>query len=247
MLDRIKNFIRCQEARYTPRTTEVVFRGMTLRFYRSAWWVAESQPIFDEEILPYFAGIERPAGEVKCVIDAGAATGTFAVAAARAYPSACFHLFEPSPRQRTLLERNLRLNGIGADRAAVYEKALWDQVGSQTFRTIGSMSSIESVSSLSDRLAFAEQVATISLDEWCKIVSPNRIDLVKMDIEGAEIEAMRGAEATLARFKPELLIMAYHERENARTFERCADQLKGWGYRVKELPVASGFLHAVAG
>lgn len=246
MLDSLKNYVRTIEARITPRTTEVQFRGHALRFYRSAWWVCENQSIFEQEIVPYFACIERPVSELKCIVDAGAATGVFSIAASRIFPDAHFTLFEPSVRQRVLLERNLRLNGLDTKQVNVFETALWNREETVTFRTIGAMSSIESASHLAGKLNFTERVATITLDEWCQRTDLPRVDLVKMDIEGSEIEAIAGAKRTLSRFKPELLVMAYHLREGGRTFERCANQLSDLGYEISESPHAVGLLHGVA-
>ena len=208
------------------------------------WWQSETQPTFDTEIAPYLACIQQPAADVKCIVDVGAATGLFSIAAARVYPTAEFRLFEPSVRQRILLERNLRLNELGAPRMRVYHTALWDREETVAFRTIGAMSAIERASGLAGRLTFFERVAATTLDLWCDRERPERIDLVKMDIEGAEIEALKGARRTLSRFKPELLVMAYHERDGRRTFERCAAELAGLGYRVTERTEATGLLHA---
>jgi FkbM family methyltransferase len=247
MFDSLKNAVRTLEARLTLRTTHILCRGHRLTFYRSAWWVSERQSIFDEEILPYLAAIQQPVEDLRCIVDAGAATGAFSIAAARLSPRAAFVLFEPSVRQRVLLERNLRLNGLDQARARVFDTALWDREETVPFRSIGAMSAIESASALAGTLSFPEQVATTTLDRWCDRERPERIDLIKMDIEGAEIEAIRGARQTLSRFKPELLVMAYHVRHGTRTFERCATALTELGYRVTERPEARGLLHAISG
>jgi hypothetical protein len=55
------------------------------------------------------------------------------------------------------------------------------------------------------------EIATISIDEE---FSNEEISYIKMDVEGAEIEALRGAEETLNRCKPKLAISAYHKRED---------------------------------
>ena len=245
MFDSLKNFVRSIEARLTPWTTEIQFHGRSLRFHRSLWWVNETQYNFEEEILPYFAAIQRPVDEIKCIVDAGAATGLFAVAAAFEYPSADLRLFEPSRRQRILLARNFHLNEIHSPRAQVFETALWNRPASLTFRTVGAMSAIEATSHLAGQLTFNERVQAMTLDDWCEHHAPTRLDLLKMDIEGAEAEALIGARRSIERFRPELLIMAYHVRDGARTFERCASELVSCGYVVNEIPGVSGFLHAV--
>lgn len=245
MFEPLKNALRNAEARLTPRTLGVQFEGRTLRFHRSIWWVNESQESFDVEIAPYFPPIERPVSEIQNVIDAGAATGLFAVAAALRWPACRVHCFEPSTRQRILLGRNLRLNGIDAARVTITLAGLWDREDALAFRTIGAMSSIEQVSDLAGRLSFGEQIPVLPIDLWSERAGDARIDLIKMDIEGAEIEALRGAERVLAQHRPELLIMAYHERGGTRTYEACAEFLRTRGYRLREVAGVSGFLHGV--
>jgi hypothetical protein len=67
-----------------------------------------------------------------------------------------------------------------------------------------------------------------------------------MDIEGAEVEALEGARSVLTRWRPELLVQAYHERNGSRTYERCAALLADLGYACREATPGSGLLHARA-
>lgn len=245
-LQKIKNGVRLCEAHLTPRTTELRYRSHAFRFFHSFWWANETQPIFDEEIVPYFEAIRTPADRIRGLIDAGAATGLFAVAAARIFPGAQQYLFEPSPRQRALLRRNLRLNRVSQPAPRIFPQALWNRDETLQFRTIGAMSSVEKTSHLAGKLSFTEEVGATSLDRWAAEVQPAALDLLKMDIEGAEVEALEGGRETLRRFRPELLVMAYHERDGARTFEACAALLADLNYEVRELPNVAGFLHAWA-
>ncbi len=244
MFEALKNALRVMEARFTPRTSALQFEGEELRFQRSLWWVNESQPCFDEEIVPYFEAIQRPSASIRTIVDAGAATGLFAVAACRRFPQAVVHCFEPSLRQGVLLRRNCRLNALGPNRVEIDESGLWDRETTLAFRTIGAMSSIEEVSHLAGALRFAERIPVSTLDLWNARRQPGSVDLVKMDIEGAEIEALRGAVELLRQHRPELLIMAYHDRGGTRAFERCAEFLETHQYTCCEVPGVSGFLHA---
>ena len=65
-----------------------------------------------------------------------------------------------------------------------------------------------------------------------------------MDIEGAEIEALEGADEVLRQYHPRLLVQAYHQRNGVRTFERCVKFLTRFGYQCRELNPESGLLEA---
>ncbi|MFP5213640.1 MAG: FkbM family methyltransferase [Acidobacteriota bacterium] len=54
------------------------------------------------------------------------------------------------------------------------------------------------------------KVRSISLDDYVDRNNLDRVDFIKMDIEGAEFDALLGAKKTLERFKPMLAICVYH-------------------------------------
>jgi FkbM family methyltransferase len=60
----------------------------------------------------------------------------------------------------------------------------------------------------------------------------NRVDFIKLDIEGSELSALHGAEATLRRFRPRLAIAAYHRRDDLLTIPEYIHGLN-LGYRFR--------------
>ncbi len=58
-----------------------------------------------------------------------------------------------------------------------------------------------------------------------------RLDYIKMDIEGAEREALRGAAETLRRFHPRLTIAMEHRFEDPRDIPKVVAEVCG-GYRA---------------
>ena len=92
-------------------------------------------------------------------------------------------------------------------------------------------------------LPFGERVPVTTLDRWAGAMT---VDLLKMDIEGAELEALAGAREVLARDRPDVLVQAYHPRDGARTLERCAALLGDLGYDAREVARHPGLLFATA-
>ena len=241
-MNRLKLVLRLVEARISPWKATVRFDGHRIRAIRSLWWNDVEQRYFDAEITPYFRPLASST-EPLVIVDAGAACGLFSLATCFFFPASIIWAFEPSERQRILLARNQALNGIDG-RINVLSFGLWNSEDCLSFRTHGAMSSLREVSGLPNYLGFMESVQTLSLDSWAKQSKLRRLDLIKMDIEGAEIEALEGAGEVLRQYQPRLLIQAYHKRDGVRTFERCARYLTQFGYQCRELKPESGLLYA---
>ena len=237
----IKRFLRICDSHCARKTREVRFRGRSFQFYSTYWWSDVSQTLLDREIAPYFDALGR-GDEPSVIIDVGAATGHFAVLAAKLFPNSTVYAFEPSTRQRILLARNACLNGVR--NLQIESLGLWNRADQLPFRTNGDESSLESVSRFLGKLPFLEKVAVLPLDQWSREKDISCIDVIKMDAEGAEIEILEGAHSVLKHDHPRLLIQAYHIRDGVRSFERCVELLKQHEYLIREHGSKSGFLVA---
>jgi FkbM family methyltransferase len=159
-----------------------------------------------------YSGNERvlrpPAGAV--VIDAGACWGDTALYFADLVSGASggkVYSFEFSPDSLAVLERNLERNRALAERIEVVEHALWDRSGEElSFQALGQLTTLQHGGEL--------VVRTVTLDDFVDQAGIDQVDWVKMDIEGAELPALRGAEQTLRRHRPTLAIAAYHRADD---------------------------------
>ena len=57
----------------------------------------------------------------------------------------------------------------------------------------------------------SEVAQIITLDEYVREKNLPRVDFIKLDVEGAELDVLKGAASTIARFKPILALSAYHK------------------------------------
>ncbi len=138
------------------------------------------------------------------VVEAGAHIGYVTLQAARATgPSGRVIAFEPNPQTAPLVELNAKQNGF-ADRVTVVRLALGSAAGRAVFHLSGG----GDTSSLHEPESASEQVhvEVARLDDW---LDPSlRVDVVKLDVEGGEVDALRGMQATLERAADELVVFA---------------------------------------
>ena len=142
-----------------------------------------------------FRGAVRP-GHV--VVDAGANVGSYTLLFAMwAGASGRVIAFEPAPDAREGLRQHVKLNGL-ADRVEIIPVALSSTLGSVRFHSDGA-SGANAIAAAGDRAdAPAIEVETTTIDVFCE-THRVRPDVVKIDVEGAELDVIRGARRVLAR------------------------------------------------
>jgi FkbM family methyltransferase len=150
--------------------------------------------------------------------DVGANVGFYSLLASNLVGSGRVFAFEPAPRNLSYLRKHLELNRVtNVDVLAI---AVSDRNGISSFET----EETGFMGHLSDEGKITVPTATLdSLAEEGKILPP---DYIKMDIEGAELLALRGASRTFQRYHP-VLFLATHGRE---VHTQCIQLLQSWGY-----------------
>jgi FkbM family methyltransferase len=142
------------------------------------------------------------------VIDAGACWGDTALYFAhRSGSDGMVFSYEFSPDNLEILKKNLSLNPDLADRIQIVERAVWDR-SDLTLSANGAGPGARV--STNESTALHEGPQTLSIDDLVQRRNLPRVNFIKMDIEGAELPALRGAAETIKRFKPKLAISVYH-------------------------------------
>lgn len=114
------------------------------------------------------------------------------------------YMMEPDPTLFPVVEESVRLHGI--ERAVLINAGAYSHTGTVRFtipeRTIGA-SRITEAGELS--------INVTTIDE---MLNGDKATFIKMDIEGAEMEALKGAADTIKRYMPKLAISIYHKFED---------------------------------
>ena len=168
--------------------------------------------------------VEVSPGDI--VVDGGGCWGDTALYFAhRCAPSGKVFVFEFSPDNLPILRQNIALNTGLAERVSVVERALWDVSDEELcFDPSGPATRIGVKKSGEDT------AITMSIDDLVERNALQSLNFIKMDIEGAELRALHGAESTLRRFRPKLAITLYHRLEDFATIPHYLQSLD-LGYR----------------
>jgi len=157
------------------------------------------------------------------VFDVGANVGLYSLlASVFAGENGKVFSFEPLPENIYYLKKHIGLNNL--KNVKVIEKAVSDKVSTVRFnfgdnRSSGHISNDGEI-----------EVVTINLDEFIKEGNPLP-DLIKMDIEGAEYEALLGAKELLKSKKP-VIFLATHSAELR---AKCLKLIAEFGYNAKSI------------
>jgi FkbM family methyltransferase len=144
------------------------------------------------------------------VVDVGAHAGQFSKLFARMAPAGHVYAFEPSAYARSIMAPALRFNRIR--NVTLTPAGLSDSAGRLTLHTPLKRSSAlgYGVAHLGtpgdDGKTVDQTVELTTLDAFANLKGLARLDLVKADIEGWEMRALKGGQATLGRFRPVLYL-----------------------------------------
>ena len=141
------------------------------------------------------------------VLDCGAHVGVFARQALAAGAELVVAI-EPAPQTLVALKRNLA-DEIAAGRVIVYEKGVWDKEEMMAFYSDAD-SALSRVMHAHEEHNLGTQIPLTTIDKIVEELQLERVDFIKMDIEGAERKALVGARNTLAKLKPRLALAGYH-------------------------------------
>ena len=177
-----------------------------------------------------FSALLRPG---MTVFDVGANLGIYSLlAAAKVGPSRAVHAIEPAPEVFACLRESARLAGshVTVNHAAVAERE-----GLLAFHLADHVkdSGLHSLAPSAARHRRVE-VPGVTLDGYTAARNLAKVDLIKIDIEGAELLALHGAERLLSGPAPPMLMVEVSDC-HAAAFRTTAADVKVWlrrrGYR----------------
>lgn len=187
--------------------------------------------VYEQELTAFV--LQRLAmPEDAVALDVGANLGWYSMLLARRFPKAQIHAFEPEARNLELLRQNVRDNGcrgVTVHGVAVAEENATKLLYTYAQKNMGR----HSLLAINDTEPVA--VRAVRLDDFLaeQRIEPKRVGFVKIDIEGYEELALRGASQLLAAGPPLLIEFApKYIRRGGLDPAACLLLLQGAGYRA---------------
>jgi FkbM family methyltransferase len=190
-------------------------------------WVAEG--ILQGKTYPYLPFTH----DVRTVLDVGANCGAATVYFARHYPDATIHAFEPGSEQRYFLEENAAtLPNVHVHPIGLHD----DDRDAELFKGDGDTG----MSSIIRRSVNLDESETIQLrhgGRWVEANGIELIDILKVDVEGAEIPVLESLADQLPGVQ--VLYLEYDSRQSRRRIEELVADTH-WLYMAHMLTLDQG-------
>ena len=224
-----------------------VFEDQMLEEQRARYRKRNVHEADEEEIFVRLIRSLPPDG---CFVDVGAAIGYYLILARKLSPGLTIHGVEPLARHRRFLADNMRLNELAEDDFTIHCEGLTSADGEETFHDRGYSSRLDDAKG-ERKLHFSARwkrllqglglrkskdvtlrVSTITLDTLVRRIG-RPIDLLQMDVQGLEVEVLKGAEASLQAGTVKTFLIGTHGRARGLTMhEDCRRLLTSHGYLI---------------
>ena len=173
------------------------------------------------------------------ILDVGANIGTMCLGFAKRVPEGVVLAFEPTEYAYRKLLRNLALNPdlsarIHATRAYVSDRSeeAAPVTAYSSWKVDGSLTAVHPVHG--GAVCPPEVTRVLTIDEFCRDRGIGRVDLIKTDTDGHDLDVLEGARETLRVHRPVVVfeIGDYLLRERGQHFGQILELFKPLGYRL---------------
>jgi len=185
--------------------------------------IADLDPACRDELTAAFT-----AAPDDVIIDCGAFLGFGELRLSPDLPGGHIYAVEASAKCFALLERNLEFNGIA--NATPVHRAVWNEE---------TMLDLESDFAQANTLVAevhkgtrTQKVRAITVDGVVARYGLEKLDMLSLTLNGAEVEALAGAGHTLDALRPRIRLAGWYSRGGRKIWELTQETLEGHGYRV---------------
>ena len=187
------------------------------------------------DVIPVLSSVLK-AESAPTVLDVGANNGAFMVVVKALNPLAKVHCFEPFPQLASFLSDLVEQNCF--DNVVVNNSLVGESNGPQPlYFTQGSTVTASVVKDFQETFDSQLEAMQCRLDSYVEEKALGRVSLIKIDVEGGELEVLKGARRTIETMRPNILMeLLYTENEGHKKRQNeVVRDLKDLGYRFFQI------------
>ena len=179
------------------KTTDTRFGRMT--YFATDYYIGRSLELYGEYSWGEVELLSKVVKPNWVIVNGGANIGALTVPIAKLVPKGRVYAFEPQPEIYALLKRNARnrKNIIASD------YALWHSNGVTKMRKLQELEHPNIGGLIINDPGGSLVIPTVTLDHW---LEGKDVDLIFLDVEGCETNALKGAKETIKRCRPVLYV-----------------------------------------
>lgn len=211
---------------YSNNRSQGVLKALKVKDYPHPFYYRQNTT--DLPILRLIVGQELVYKEIKSpalIVDAGANVGYVSVFYAKRFPNAEVLSIEMEASNYELLLKN----ATGYKNIKPVQAALWNNSDGISFSSQANTDSYSVV----DNKAADRKVASVTLADVTRLAGGKKIDLLKLDIEGAELEILDWMRKE--NFQPRVLMLELHDRFRPGCSEALEKYLSGRKYKRSKI------------
>jgi FkbM family methyltransferase len=178
---------------------QITFFGHRISFINYGELINLVEDIFIKQVYQFEAANESP-----FILDGGSNIGLSIVYFKIVYPTSCIYGFEPDPTTFALLKKNVDVNSLS--NVQLWNVALWSEAGKSFLTGTPRSSSLQRSLLSLEEIENAVEVETRKLSDW--IDRP--VDLLKLDVEGAEVAIIKDLITERRLHWIKLLVVEFH-------------------------------------
>lgn len=232
----LRHLFTTNDSKNTARTFS--FRGITLKVDISKSMGAAIYWRGAHDWAPIFV-LEKMVSQGNTVIDIGANQGEYSLWAARKVGRQGKVIsFEPMDQIFEAFEENISLNPSYSNVFFPIKKGLSDTPGKlQLYGKPGDNEGVNTMFPTSSHSVLIQEITLSTLDKELEGLGVEKVDFIKLDVEGAELQVLKGAKTTIQKFKPKWMIEINEEACIAGGYQPqdILDFLDGFGYEFYKI------------
>ncbi|KAA0127762.1 FkbM family methyltransferase [Chryseobacterium sp. SN22] len=164
------------------------------------------------------------------ILDIGANVGTFLYQLEKKLNHESIYAFEPNKKLYRRLKRlfpSMRVLPLALSDENTTAEFKVPVINGKTVASRGTLNT--GYKEKGEEKSYTEKVKVIKLDDWAAIEHFNRLDFIKIDVEGNEMKTLLGAKQVIRRYAPTLMV-EMEQRHHETPIWKEISEVESWGY-----------------